>query len=73
MNPMEDLAGIDRSYRCIMKEPSKKYVLRSFPCRIYFFYGVADGMGARRALGAIRRAGGGGALMRFPFAGVSII
>lgn len=50
----------------------KKYVLRSFPCRIYFFsrggwHGCAQGMGA------IRRTGGGGALMRFPFAGVSII
>lgn len=55
---MEDLAEIDPRYRCIMKVPQKKYVLRSVPYILHFWYGVMDGIGANRASCAFRRAGG---------------
>lgn len=58
MNPINDLAEVDTEYRCVMKYPQKKFVLKSVPSILRFWFGAMDGIGATRSACAFRRAGG---------------
>lgn len=53
-----ELADVDTRYRCVMKLPKKKQMLRSVPSILCFWYGTMDGIGAVRQASAFRRAGG---------------
>lgn len=52
-----DLADVDTSYRCIMKEPKKKHMLHEEHCVMHYYQGVVDGIGATRSSSALRRVG----------------
>ena len=55
---VSELAKVDRRYRCVMKLPKKKQMLRSIPYILCFWYGTMDGIVAVWQAIAFRRAGG---------------
>ena len=61
-----DLADVDTRYRCVMKEPKKKYILHEDHCFMHYYQGVFDGIGATRSSSALRRVGFRSTCFRFP-------